>query len=111
MNHDRAGRPLKDTQIKYSTQRFLRVLFLKDGVRQKLQISPSNLTNWWRRGYVPLDKVGEISHILKISPYLLNYSGMSILMNKKLSWEGLLSKARLSSKDFNYIQKGISPKS
>lgn len=107
-DNNRVGRPLKDAQIKDSTSRFLRIVLLRD--RKKLDTPSPTVSNWWRRGFIPLTEVGAVSKALNISPYLLNFVEVSNLMNKDHTWEELLEKAKLSTRDLAYIMKGLPPK-
>lgn len=54
--------------------------------RVKNPLKKQNCVHWKDRGGVPLKYVYILAEIFDVSPYALNYSGLSKMINKEMSW-------------------------
>lgn len=94
--------------------RVLELLWKKKGgpqnISRSLKKSPSTCNAWKRvTQKVPLKHTRQVSILLKVSPYLLNYVDYRHL-EKLPSWETVIKESKLfSDSEMTYIFKGKSP--
>lgn len=105
----------KKKTLKTQQARVLDVIWTKHGSnRLAVQMGfTRSLFNAWKRslGHVPLMHLGQVSRVLKLDKYLLNYEQMVELMGEhKHSWKQLIIDSEyFDTKEMEYIFKGVPP--
>lgn len=73
----------------------LRYLWVKaggvDALGKRMGIVSQFFVNWQRDGKVPLRRVGEVSRVLDVSIYALNYDSVFNLLGEGPSWKEVVN--------------------
>lgn len=96
------------------TQILLRELWRTHGgvpyLAKRLGTHPQNLLNWKYQGHVPMDRVGEISRLIDVPQYALNYEGSCDFFSQGRDWEHVVEDCNFPSHIAGIVLKGKPPK-
>lgn len=107
------GGPRIRKKLNTSMQRMLEILWEIHGgtsyIAEILKSKPQKLNNWKHRGNVPLEHVGNMSRILGVSPYALNYEQVFSFNGEGPDWEDVVYEEIDTDADIEYILNAKHP--
>lgn len=101
----------KKNRTKFPEQsRMLTIVMTKLGgvshISRLLNCSSQIVSFWRDQGYVPLSRLQEVATVLKINPFVLNFTGYKNVTGKNQTWTETLEAAKLTRGEVDFVRHG-----